>query len=72
MMTKILEAPGRAASALLSSQSRLSYRRLLVFGMACLFVSRGTIPADAWLAVAVAYIGGDALVRAAGAWRKAD
>jgi hypothetical protein len=70
MIDKITQAPGKAIAALLGSQSRLSYRRLLVFGVACMFVTKDIIPADAWLMVAVAYIGGDAIVRAASAFRK--
>jgi hypothetical protein len=69
MITKILALPGQATAALLASQGRLSYRRMLVFGVACALLWKGVIPPEAWLWVAVAYIGGDALEKAAGAIR---
>jgi len=50
-----------AFAALFSSQSRISYRRLLVLLVASVFFALGMLSEAWWGAVALAYIGGDTL-----------
>jgi len=61
----------RLALALLGSQERLSYRRLLVLLLATgLLAWTSRLDAETWLWVALAYIGGDVLEKVAGIVRK--
>lgn len=53
----------RAVQALLGVSTRLSYRRLLAWAVACALLLVGRITEDAWLWVTIAYIGGEALER---------
>ena len=56
--------------ALFGSQSRLSYRRRLVFGVGTCFCLSGILASDEWLYLALAYIGGDSAQKAISVFRR--
>ena len=56
--------------SLFGSQSRLSYRRLLVFGIGTWFCISGLLASDEWLYLALAYIGGDSAQKAISVFRR--
>ena len=56
--------------SLFGSQSRLSYRRLLVFGIGTGFCVSGLLASDEWLYLALAYIGGDSAQKAISVFRR--
>jgi hypothetical protein len=70
----ILEKIGTAIKSvflsLFGSQSRLSYRRLLVFGVGTGFCLSGLLASDEWLYLALAYIGGDSAQKAISVFRR--
>ena len=59
-MNRIVDSARRAVLALLGSQERLSYRRLLVFATATCLLLAQRLDAQTWLYVALAYLGVDA------------
>ena len=71
-----MEKIRKAFAALFSSQSRISYRRLLVFAVATALLLMPTaaggsvIDAMTWAYVALAYIAGDSAEKALAALRK--
>ena len=71
-----MEKIRKAFAALFSSQSRISYRRLLVFAVAPALLLMPTaaggsvIDAMTWAYVALAYIAGDSAEKALAALRK--
>jgi len=69
-MNALIEKAKTGVLALFGSQSRLSYRRLLVFGIGTYFVMLGTIESSDWLYLALAYIGSDAAEKTISAFRR--
>lgn len=62
----------KLTSCLFSSQDRLSWRRIAVFGVATVLLLPpiGVIDAATWATIALAYIAGDSAEKALGAFKK--
>ena len=48
---------------------RFTSRKLLVWGFGTAFLLTGYIPADDWVALSLAYVGTEAFIDAATAWK---
>ena len=74
-MEAIKNTIGGILTALFSSQSRISYRRIAVFAVATALLLIPTaagpaIDADIWAYIALAYIAGDSAEKALAAFRR--
>ena len=69
-MERIKNAICGLFSKLFSSQSRISYRRIMVFAVATALLFTTAIDADIWCYVALAYIAGDSAEKALAALGK--
>lgn len=55
---------------LFSSQTRISWRRITVLALSSVLLMIDEIGPEAWTTIALVYIGGDAVEKALGAFRK--
>lgn len=69
-MYALIEKAKAGVLALFGTQGRLSYRRLLVFGIGTYFMTTGAIESADWLYLALAYIGSDAAEKTISAFRR--
>lgn len=65
-----METVKNSINKLFCSQTRISWRRLAVFGSACGLLYMGNIESADWVTIAIVYIAGDSLPAALGALKK--
>jgi len=69
-MSAVLAWLKSAGFALVDSQRKVSYRRLLVFIVATVLLALGYVGEDAWLWLALGYVATEGAQRLAETWRR--